>query len=113
MTLSRRRFAGLSFLGLAALVLAPSVARADFLGDVSASFNGALEAGNYAVALPFIYLVGLLTALTPCVYPMILITVSVFGAKQAKSKREAALLSTSFVGGIVALFTPVGVIAGL
>jgi thiol:disulfide interchange protein DsbD len=113
MTLSRRRSAGLSLLGLAALVLAPSAARADFLGDVSTTFTGALEGGNYLVALPLIYVVGLLTALTPCVYPMIVITVSVFGAKQAKSKGEAALLSTSFVAGIVALFTPIGVVIAI
>jgi thiol:disulfide interchange protein DsbD len=96
-----------------ALLLVPSVAHADFTSDISASFTGALGSGNYAVALPLIYLVGLLTALTPCVYPMIIITVSVFGARQAKTKTEAAMLSSSFVLGIAALFTPVGVVAGV
>ncbi len=56
---------------------------------------------------------GLGTCLTPCVYPMIAITVSVFGAKQAKSRAQAMLLSTSFVAGIVALFTPMMMIAAL
>lgn len=56
---------------------------------------------------------GLLTCLTPCVYPMIAITVSVFGAKQAKSRGQAMLLSTSYVGGMVALFTPMMVISAL
>jgi thiol:disulfide interchange protein DsbD len=56
---------------------------------------------------------GLLTAATPCVYPMIAITVSVFGAKEAKSRREAMLLSASFVLGIVMLFTPMIMIAAL
>ena len=56
---------------------------------------------------------GLGTCLTPCVYPMIAITVSVFGAKQAKSRGQAMLLSTSFVGGIVTLFTPMMVIAAV
>jgi thiol:disulfide interchange protein DsbD len=56
---------------------------------------------------------GLLTAATPCVYPMIAITVSVFGASEAKSRREAMLLSTSFVAGIVALFTPMIMVAAL
>lgn len=56
---------------------------------------------------------GLLTCLTPCVYPMIAITVSVFGAKQAKSRAQAMLLSTSYVGGIVALFTPMMIISAL
>lgn len=56
---------------------------------------------------------GLGTCLTPCVYPMIAITVSVFGAKQAKSRGQAMMLSTSFVLGIVTLFTPMMVIAAL
>lgn len=117
MSSTGRRFAALSSLSLfalAAAVLGPaSVAHADFFDSVNESFTSALGSGNYLVALPLIYLVGLATALTPCVYPMIVITVSVFGAKQAKSRTEAALLSTSFVGGIVALFTPIGVIVPL
>ncbi|MFT3768026.1 MAG: cytochrome c biogenesis protein CcdA [Minicystis sp.] len=56
---------------------------------------------------------GLLTAATPCVYPMIAITVSVFGAREAKGRGQAMLLSSSFVLGIVALFTPMIVGAAL
>lgn len=56
---------------------------------------------------------GLATCLTPCVYPMIAITVSVFGAKQAKSRGQAMMLSSSFVLGIVTLFTPMMVIAAI
>src|ERR1044071_7080696 len=55
---------------------------------------------------------GLLVCLTPCVYPMIAITVSVFGARQSKSRLDAMMLSTSFVLGIAAMFTPLGVVAG-
>src|SRR5262249_43701154 len=49
---------------------------------------------------------GLLPSATPCVYPMIAITVSIFGAREATSRRQAVLLSASFVAGIVCLFTP-------
>jgi thiol:disulfide interchange protein DsbD len=56
---------------------------------------------------------GLLTCLTPCVYPMIAITVSVFGAKQAKSRQQAVMLSLSFVMGIAVLFTTLLVGAAL
>ena len=52
------------------------------------------------------------TSLTPCVYPMIAITVSVFGARQAKSKAEAAMLSSAFVLGMAVLFTALFTIAG-
>jgi thiol:disulfide interchange protein DsbD len=52
---------------------------------------------------------GLLVSLTPCVYPMITVTVSVFGARQTKSRLEGALLSGAFVLGIVAMFVSLGV----
>jgi thiol:disulfide interchange protein DsbD len=81
--------------------------------DVAGAFEAALGSGNWAIALPLIYLVGLGTALTPCVYPMIIITVSVLGARQARSKIEGALLSTAYVGGMCALLTPLGVISAL
>src|SRR5262245_21008046 len=44
---------------------------------------------------------------------MVAVTVSVFGARQAKSRWEGALLSAFFVLGIVAMFVPLGVAAGL
>ncbi len=103
-----------SSIALAALVAwAPSLARADVMGDISDRFTSALGSGNYLVAFGLIFLVGLGTALTPCVYPMIAITVSVFGAREAKSKTEAALLSTVFVLGIATPFVPLGIFVGL
>jgi thiol:disulfide interchange protein DsbD len=97
----------------AVLVLgAPSVA----LADDKTAFDLALGLGPIlgpiaagGVALVF----GLLTCVTPCVFPMITITVSIFGAREAKSRRQAMLLSTCFVLGIVALFTPMFVGAAL
>ncbi|MBX7193246.1 MAG: thioredoxin family protein [Sandaracinaceae bacterium] len=112
----RRALAPLALLASAIAFLAlgsPSVARADFLSDVSTQFTDALGSGNYLLAFGLIYLVGLGTALTPCVYPMIAITVSVFGAREAKSKAEAAMLSTVFVLGIATPFVPLGIFVGL
>jgi thiol:disulfide interchange protein DsbD len=68
--------------------------------------RGPLSAGLTA------FVGGLLVCLTPCVYPMIAITVSVFGARQSQSRLHAMGLSTAFVLGISAMFTPLGVIAG-
>jgi thioredoxin:protein disulfide reductase len=56
---------------------------------------------------------GLLVSLTPCVYPMVAVTVSVFGARQTANRVEGAMLSAAFVGGIIAMFVPLGVAAGL
>ncbi|KPK15486.1 MAG: hypothetical protein AMJ62_09010 [Myxococcales bacterium SG8_38] len=88
-------------------------ASADTLGDITAPFAAALQDGSYLGAAALIFVAGLATSLTPCVYPMIAITVSIFGARQAKSRAEAALLSTSFILGIAALFTPLGVASAL
>ena len=76
------------------------------------SFTKALEQGPIYAGLAA-FGGGLLVSLTPCVYPMIAITVSVFGAKEAKSRREAMLLSTCFVLGIVVLFTTMLVASAL
>ena len=102
----------LPFAALAAILAAASSAHADPLTDLEAPFREALESDSLLAALGMVFVAGLLTSLTPCVYPMIVITVSVFGAKQAESKKQAALLSTCFVLGIAALFTPLGIIAG-
>src|SRR5438094_2317765 len=56
---------------------------------------------------------GLLTALTPCVYPLIPITVSVFGAKQAQSRGRAVLLTSAYVVGMGVVFSTLGVVAAL
>ena len=106
-------FALVALAAMLATLAAPGSARADFLGDVSTQFTDALSSGNYLVAFGLIFLVGLGTALTPCVYPMIAITVSVFGAREAKTKVEAALLSSVFVLGIATPFVPLGIFVGL
>ena len=107
---SRRRapsFAA-ALLALITVVLLPSVA----LADEPDLFTRMMKAGPLWGAVGAL-LGGLLTALTPCVYPMIAITVSIFGAREAKSRGQAMLLSTCFVLGIVCLFTPMIVGAAL
>jgi thiol:disulfide interchange protein DsbD len=95
----------------AALALWPALALAAEGSDTGA-FQRALSHGSL-FALGVSYIFGLATSLTPCVYPMIAITVSVFGAKEAKSRVEGMLLSLVFVLGIVCLFTPMGVASAL
>ena len=51
---------------------------------------------------------GLLTALTPCVYPMIPITISIFGAKTGVSRARALALATFYVAGIAFMFGALG-----
>ncbi len=90
----------------AALVARPSTAQAADL------FSTALQRYGLVAALGSAFIVGLMTAATPCVYPMIAITVSVFGARR-ETRARAMWLSTAFVLGLAALFVPLGLFAGL
>jgi thiol:disulfide interchange protein DsbD len=102
---------GALFAVIAALAW-PVVCLAADGGSDTGAFQRALAHGAL-VALGASYVFGLATSLTPCVYPMIAITVSVFGAKEAKSRLQGMLLSLTFVAGIVCLFTPMGVASAL
>jgi thiol:disulfide interchange protein DsbD len=76
------------------------------------AFTAAVQRGPFYAALAAL-VGGMLVSLTPCVYPMIAITVSVFGARDSRSRWEGIALSAAFVAGIVAMFVPLGVAAGL
>jgi thiol:disulfide interchange protein DsbD len=108
-----RRSAWVGLAGFVAALVTDVRASADTLTELTGPFASALQDGSYAGAVGLIFVAGLATSLTPCVYPMIAITVSVFGARQAETHAKAALLSTFFVLGIAALFTPLGVISAL
>ncbi len=56
---------------------------------------------------------GVLTSLTPCVYPLIPITVSIFGARKAAGRGEAVLLSALYVLGIAVMYSALGLAASL
>lgn len=77
--------------------------------SLSGRVKGALAAGDLGVALFLVLLGGLLTALSPCVYPLIPITLSILGARQASSHAKGFLLSATYVGGMVLLYSALGV----
>ncbi len=107
-----RRLSVRSLAVLAALLAWPLSAHAADESAPGGAFDQALARGPlFVLAVAFVG--GLLVSLTPCVYPMIAITVSVFGAKQARTRREAAALSSVFVLGIAVMFTGLGVGAAL
>jgi len=77
---------------------------------------GSLEqtlAQNTLWAFATVFGAGVLTSLTPCVYPMIPITVSIFGARETKSRAGAFLLATAYVMGIAVMYAGLGVLAAL
>jgi len=65
---------------------------------------------GYLWAYVSVFVAGFLTSLTPCVYPMISITVSLFGARDKDvSRRRAMLLAAAYVAGIGLMYTTLGV----
>ena len=67
-------------------------------------------------ALPLLFVAGLLTSLTPCVYPMIPITVALVGQESIgaqKSRWRPLLLTLSYVFGVAIVYALLGVIAGM
>ena len=95
----------------AAMMLIPTLALA---APSTGSDTGAFSryAGqSFFIALGASYVFGIVSSLTPCVFPMIPITVAIFGATDAKSKLRAAGLSGTFVLGIAILFTGLGLAA--
>lgn len=77
--------------------------------SLSARIKGALAAGNLVVALFLVLVGGFLTALSPCVYPLIPITLSILGARQAESHFRGFLLAATYVAGMVILYSALGV----
>jgi len=89
--------------GLASVLTALLLPEAAHAGDFAAAASrGTLHAFAFALTA------GFLTSLTPCVYPMIPITISVFGARAASSRGRAFLLATAYVAGIAVMFGTLG-----
>ena len=70
---------------------------------------GGVSAGTFVI----LFVAGVLTSLTPCVYPLIPITVGVFGARKAEQRARSVLLSATYVGGIAAMYSALGLFAAL
>jgi len=73
--------------------------------------QSALMANQQSVLLVgVVFATGLLTSLTPCVYPMVPITVSVIGS-QAKNKTQSVSLSLIYVLGLALVYSLLGLLA--
>src|SRR5574340_64099 len=70
-----------------------------------------------AVALPLVFAGGVLTSLTPCIYPMIPITVSIVGGQQVGgtpgTRWRPVTLTLSYVLGLALVYAALGLFAGL
>ena len=74
--------------------------------------------GRPLVALPLLFAAGVLTSLTPCIYPMIPITAAIVGGQSAGESKAAArwrplLLSLTYSVGLALVYSALGLFAGL
>lgn len=80
-------------------------------------FSGITETigSSPLTAIPLLFVAGLLTSLTPCVYPMIPITVALVGQESlgARTRWRPLLLTLSYVIGLATVYAILGVIAGM
>src|ERR1019366_7486595 len=83
----------------------------DFSG-ISAQLSGSPV---FAIAL--LFLAGVLTSLTPCIYPMIPITAAIGGGQAADGtaapRSRTVFLTFSYVAGLAVVYATLGVIAGM
>src|SRR5665213_2424861 len=67
-----------------------------------------------ATAIPLLFFTGVLTSLTPCIYPMIPITAAIVGGQSVgRSTRRGVVLTLTYVFGLSLVYALLGLVAGL
>ena len=69
-----------------------------------------MENQQSLLVVAIIFATGLMTSLTPCIYPMLPITTSII-AKQANDKKQAVFLSLAYVFGLALVYAALGMLA--
>lgn len=80
--------------------------------DASARLAAAAEKGLFALLI-LAFGAGFLTSLTPCVYPMIPITIGIIGARSAGKRSKGFSLSLLYVLGIAVTYSTLGTSAAI
>ncbi|MCE5265751.1 MAG: sulfite exporter TauE/SafE family protein [Deltaproteobacteria bacterium] len=80
----------------------------NFINGLSAYLQGSVFLSILAV-----YLAGVLIGFTPCIYPVVPITVAYIGAHGAGSKSRGFILSLVYVTGMAVTYTVLGAVAAL
>ncbi len=75
---------------------------------LAGSFTENIRSGNYIPAFGLLFLIGLLLNLTPCVYPLIPITLGFFSSQAAGSRAVRLQLGGMYMVGIALMYGAVG-----
>ena len=76
------------------------------------AFSAARASGLWAL-LVLVFVAGLGVSLTPCVLPMVPITIGIIGARSAGSRIQAISLAATYVAGLALVYSALGVAAGV
>ena len=107
---------------IAAAAAAPPVPSGSFTPLTAAPKNASLFSSNIGgtfashglpVTLLAIFVLGLALNLTPCVYPLIPITIGYFGSQSGGSRGHRVALSTVYVIGLAITYSALGVFSAL
>lgn len=82
-------------------------------GEPETEFQRMMREQGLAVVLVWAFFWGFLTSLTPCVYPIIPVTVAYFSAKTEGKLASRVFYAAAYAGGIAATFAALGVVFGL
>lgn len=77
------------------------------------SITSALESNGLFIGLLLVFLGGLALNLTPCVYPLIPITIGYFGGQSEGSTKKLFMMGLLFVVGLALTYSIIGVITAL
>lgn len=90
---------------------APTVSDEDV--DEENAIARRIREGGWLATYGFLFVGGLLLNLTPCVYPMIAITVGYFGGRNETRRGRAFGMASVYFTGIVLTYSSVGLVAAL
>lgn len=81
--------------------------------QLASSLQGSLSGGHPLMAFLAAFFGGLLTAFTPCVYPLIPITIRYFGGMRvaAGARRRTLLLAVTYTAGMILLYALLGTVS--
>lgn len=79
-------------------------------GSIIESLELSINAGDFFVPLVLVFFAGFLTSLSPCIYPLIPITLSVMGARDYKNRLQGFLVSLAYVFGMSIVYCILGIL---